>query len=110
MAERPDGQRVPAQVGEGMISLMLPDIDLELMRLIRVQTGYVTASGPTDHERQRGRDAEHRAEVHRELVELLSRIRDIGVDRAKLNEILGLIPEAVTTSDDTPACVDTITP
>ena len=102
MAEQSGEQRVTAEVGEELISLMLPDMDPELVRLMLSRAARSAAGGRADHEDHRGGDGKPRAALLREHAELLALIRDAGIDRAQLRAILGLNPETLPAGDDNP--------
>ena len=100
MAEQPGGQRVPAEVGEELMSLMVPGVDPELVQLMLSRAACGTAGGRADHEGHRGGGGEPQAGLLQEHGELLALIRDAGIDRAQLRAILGLNPEALPVGDD----------
>lgn len=100
MAEQSGARRVTAQVGEQLISLMVPDLDPELVQLMLSRTPRSAADGHADHEVRRGGDGKPQAAPLQEYIELLALIRDAGIDRAQLCTILGLDPEALPTGDD----------
>lgn len=81
MAEQPGERRVIAEVGEELISLMVPDVDPELVQLM---LSCAARSAAGDH------------------VELLVLIRDAGIDRAQLRAILGLNQEALSADGGNP--------
>jgi len=96
MAEQSGERRVPAEVGEELVSLMVPDADPELVQLVLSRP-----AGP-GHQGQRGGGGESRAGLLREQMELLALIRDAGIGRARLRAILGLDPEALPDGDGDP--------
>ena len=102
MAEQSGEQRVTAEVGKELISLMLPDMDPELAQLMLSRAAPSPADGRADHEDHRGRDGKPRAALLRERAELLALIRDAGIDRAQLRAILGLNPETLPAGDGNP--------
>ena len=102
MAEQPGERRVTAEVGEELISLMVPDVDLELVQLMLSRAARSAAGGRADHEGHRGGDGKPQAALLQEYAELLALIRDAGIDRAQLCTILGLNPETLPTGNDTP--------
>jgi len=102
MAERPGQQQVTAQVGAELISLMLPDVDLELVQLLLSRAFGSAAGGRADHEGRRGGDGQPQTGLLPELVELLTLIRDSGIDSAQLDAILGRDPETLPGGDDKP--------
>jgi len=101
MAEQSGERRVPAEVGEELVSLMVPDVDPELVQLVLSRAARGAAGGP-GHQGQRGGGGESRAGLLREQVELLVLIRDAGIGRARLRAILGLDPEALPDGDGDP--------
>ena len=102
MAEQSGEQRVTAEAGEELISLMVPDIDPELVRLMLTRAARSAAGGRADHEGHRGGGGKPRAALLRERAELLALIRDAGIDRAQLRAILGLNPETLPAGDGNP--------
>ena len=102
MAEQSGEWRVTAEVGKELISLMLPDMDPELVRLMLSRAARSVAGGRADHEGHRGGGGKPRAALLRERAELLAFIRDAGIDRAQLRAILGLNPETLPAGDGNP--------
>ncbi len=102
MAEQSGERRVTAEVGEELISLMVPDVDPELVQLVLSRAARSAAGGRADHEGRRGGGGEPRAGLLQEHVELLALIRDTGIDRAQLRAILGLPPETLPAGDGNP--------
>ena len=102
MAEQSGERRVAAEVGEELISLMVPDVDPELVQLMLSRVAGSAAGGRADHEGHRGGVGKPRAELLQGHMELLALIRDAGIDRARLRAILGLDPETLPASDDNP--------
>ena len=102
MAGQSGERRVTAEVGAELISLMVPDVDLELVQLMLSRAARSAADGRADHEGHRGGDGEPRAALLQEYVELIALIRDAGIDRAELRAILGLDPETLPAGGDTP--------
>ena len=100
MAEQSGERRVMAEVGAELISLMVPDVDLELVQLMLSRAARSAAGGRADHEGHRG--GKPQAALLQEYVELLARIRDAGIDRAQLCAILGLDPETLPAGDGNP--------
>lgn len=98
MAEQPGERRVRAEDGEELISLMVPDMDPELVQLMlsRAARG---AAVDDDGEGHRGGGGKPRAGLFQEYAELLALIRDSGIGRARLRAILGLNPEALPADD-----------
>lgn len=102
MAEQSGERRVTAEVGEELISLMVPDVDPELVQLVLSRAARSAAGGRADQEGHRGEGGEPRAGLLQEHVELLALIRDAGIDRAQLRAILGLPPETLPADDGNP--------
>jgi hypothetical protein len=101
MAEQSGERRVTAQVGAELISLMVPDVDLELIQLMLSRAARSAAGGRADHEGHRGGGSEPQA-TPQEYAELLALIRDAGIDNAQLRAILGLDPETLPVGDGNP--------
>jgi hypothetical protein len=102
MAEQSGERRVTAEVGAELISLMVPDMDPELVQLMLSRIARSAAGGRADHEGHRGRCGKSQATLLQEYVKLLALIRDAGIDRAQLRAILGLNPETLPAADDNP--------
>ena len=102
MAEQSGERRVTAQVGAELISLMVPDVDLELVQLMLSRAARGAAGGRADHEGHRGGVGKPQAAPLQEYAELLALIRDAGIDRAQLCTILGLNPETLPAGDGNP--------
>ena len=102
MAEQSGERRVTAEVGAELISLMVPDVDPELVQLMLSRAARSAAGGRADHEGHRGGGGKPQAGLLQEHVELLALIRDAGIDRAELYAILGLNPETLPAGDDDP--------
>ena len=102
MAEQSGERRVTAEVGEELISLMVPDVDPELVQLMLSRAAGSAAGGRADHEGHRGGGGKPQAGLLQEHVELLALIRDAGIDRARLRAILGLNPETPPAGGDGP--------
>lgn len=102
MAEQPGERRVTAEFGEELISLMVPDVDPELVQLMLSRAASSAAGGRDDDGGHRGGGGKPRAGLLQEHVELLALIRDAGIDRAQLRAILGLNPEVLPAGDDNP--------
>ena len=102
MAEKSGKRRVTAEVGEELISLIVPDVDPELVQLVLSCAARSAAGGRADHEGHRGGGGRPRAGLLQEHVELLALIRDAGIDRAQLRAILGLPPETLPAGDGNP--------
>jgi len=101
MAEQ-SGERATAEVRAELISLMVPDVDPELVQLMLSRAARSAAGGRADHEGHGGRGGKPQAALLQEYAELLALIRDAGIDRAQLHAILGLNPETLPTGDDNP--------
>ena len=93
MAEQSGERRVTEEVEAELISLIVPDVDPELVQLMLSRAARSPAGGRADREGHRGGGGEPRAALLRERAELLALIRDAGIDRAQLRAILGLNPE-----------------
>ena len=102
MAEQSGERRVTAEVGAELISLMVPDVDPELVQLMLSRAARSAAGGRADHEGHRAGGGKPQAGLLQEHVELLALIRDAGIDRAELCAILGLNPETLPAGDDNP--------
>ena len=102
MAEQPGEQWVTAEVGAELISLMVPDVDLELVQLLLNRAVRSAAGGRTDHEGRWGGGGKPQAALLQEYAELLALIRDAGIDRAQLCALLGLDPETPSAGDGDP--------
>jgi hypothetical protein len=102
MAEQSGERRVTAEIGEELISLMVPDMDPELVRLMLSHVARSAAGGRADHEGHRGGGGKPQAALLQEHVKLLALIRDTGIDRAQLRAFLGLNPETLPAGDDNP--------
>ena len=102
MAEQSGERRVSAEVGAELISLIVPDVDLELVQLMLSRAARSAAGGRADQEGQRGGGGKPQAALFQEYAELLALIRDAGIDRAQLRAILGLNPETLPAGDGNP--------
>ena len=102
MAGQSGERPVTAEIGAELISLMLPDADLELVQLMLSRAARSAADDRADHEGHRGGDGDPRAALLQEYVELFALIRDAGIDRAQLRVILVLNPETLSAGGDTP--------
>jgi hypothetical protein len=102
MAEQSGERRVTAEVGAELISLMVPDVDPELVQLMLSRAARSAAGGRADPEGHRDGGGKPQAALLQEYAELLALIRDAGIDRAQLCAILGLDPETQSTGDDNP--------
>ena len=99
MADQSGEPRVAVEVGEELISLMVPDVDPELVQLMLGGAARSAAGGRADHEGRPG-EGKPRSGLLQEHAELLALIRDSGIGRARLRAILGLDPEAPPADDD----------
>ena len=102
MAEQSGERRVTAEVGAELISLIVPDVDPELVQLMLSRAARRAAGGRADHEGHGGEGGKPQAAPLQEYAELLALIRDAGIDRAQLCTILGLNPETLPAGDDDP--------
>ena len=102
MAEQSGERRVTAEVGAELISLMLPDVDPELVQLMLSRAARSAACGRADPDGHRGGGGKPQAALLQEYAELLALIRDAGIDRAQLRAILGLNPETPPAGDGDP--------
>jgi hypothetical protein len=101
MAEQ-SGERVTTEVGAELISLMVPDVDPELVQRMLSRVARSAAGGCADREGHRGGGGKHQAALLQEYAGLLALIRDAGIDRAQLCAILGLDPETLPAGDGSP--------
>jgi hypothetical protein len=102
MAEQSGERRVTAEVAAELISLIMPDVDLELVQLMLSRAARSAAGGRADHQGHRDEGGEPQAASLQEYAELLALIRDAGIDRTQLRAILGLDPETLPTGDGNP--------
>ena len=102
MAEQSGKRRIAAEVGAELISLMVPDVDPELVQLMLSRAARSAAGGRADNQGYGGRGGKPQAALLQEYAELLALIRDAGIDRAQLHAILGLNQETLPTGDDNP--------
>lgn len=102
MAGQAGERPVTAEIGAELISLMLPDADLELVQLMLSRAARSAADGRADHEGHRGGGGKPQATLLQEYAELIAVIRDAGLDRTQLNATLGLNPETLPAGDDNP--------
>ena len=102
MAEHSGERRVTAEVGAELISLMVPDVDLELVQLMLNRAVGSAAGGRADHAGHRGGGGKPQVALLQEYAELLALIRDAGIDRAELCALLGLDPETPSAGDGKP--------
>ena len=85
-----------------LISLIVPDMDLDLVQLMLSRITRSAAGGRADHEGHRGEGGKTQAAPLQEYAELLALIRDAGIDRAQLCATLGLDPETLPAGDGNP--------
>ena len=102
MAEQSGERPVAAEVGPELISLMVPDVDLELVQLMLNRAVGSAAGGRADHAGHRGGGGKPQVALLQEYAELLALIRDAGIDRAELCALLGLDPETPSAGDGKP--------
>ena len=102
MAEQSGERRVTAELGAELISLMVPDVDLELVQLMLNRAVGSAAGGRADHAVHRGGGGKPQVALLQEYAELLALIRDAGIDRAELCALLGLDPETPSAGDGKP--------
>ena len=102
MAEQSGERRVTAEVGAELISIIVPDVDLELVQLMLSRAARSAAGSRAAHEGHRGGVGKPQAALFQEYAELLALIRGAGIDRAQLRVILGLNPETLPAGDDNP--------
>lgn len=99
MAEQPGERRFTAEVGAELISLMVPDLDLELVQLMLTRIARGAAADRPGHEGHWDGGGQPQAALRQEYAELLELIRDAGIDRTQLCAILGLDPETLPDGD-----------
>jgi hypothetical protein len=87
MAEQ-STERVTVEIGKKLISLIVPDLDPELVQLILRRMAYSTENGRASREGQPERLGEDQARVLQEQVTLLVLIRDADIDQAHLRAFL----------------------
>ena len=102
MAGQSGERPVTAEIGAELISLMLPDADPELVRLMLSRAGRSAADDRADHEGHQGGDGDLPPALLQEYVAMIALIRDAGIDRAELRVILELNPEILPAGGDTP--------
>jgi len=100
MAEQPDERQGTAEIGEELISLMVPDVDPELVQFMLGRAVRSAASGRDDEEVRRDEPGKPRARLLQEQAELLGLIRDAKISSAQLSALLGLNPDAPSADDD----------
>ena len=102
MAEQSGERRVTDEVEAELISLIVPDMDPELVQLMLSRIARSAAGDRADHQGRRGRGGKPQAALLQEYAELLALICDAGIDRAQLRAILGLDPETPPAGDGDP--------
>ena len=102
MAEQSGERRVTEEVAAELISLIVPDVDPELVQVMLSRAARSAAGGRADHEGNRGGGGKPQAALLQEYAELLALIRDAGIDHAQLCAILGLNTETLPAGDGNP--------
>jgi hypothetical protein len=102
MAGQAGERPVTAEIGAELISLMLPDADLELVQLMLSRAARRASDDHADHEGQQDGDGDPPAALLQEYVKLIALIRNAGIDRAELRVILKLNPETPSAGGDPP--------
>jgi len=102
MAEQSGERWVTEEVAAELISLIVPDMDPELVQVMLSRAVRGAAGGRADHEGHRGGGGKPQAALLQEYAELLALIRDAGIDRAQLRAILGLNPETLPAGNGNP--------
>ncbi len=102
MEEQSGERRVTKEVAVELISLIVPDMDPELVQVMLSCAARIAAGGRADHEGHRGGGGKPQAALLQEYAELLDLIHDAGIDRAQLCAILGLDPETLPVGDGSP--------
>jgi hypothetical protein len=102
MAGQSGEQPVTTEIGAELISLMVPDMDPELVRLMLRRIAGSAAGGRTDYGGHRGAGGKPQAALLQEYAELIALIRDAGLDRPQLRALLGLNLETLPADDDSP--------
>ena len=102
MAEQSGERRAAMEVGAELISIMVPDMDPELVRLMLSRAARRAAGSRADDESHRAGGGKPQAALLREYAELLGLMRGADIDRAQLRAILGLNPETLPAGDDNP--------
>jgi hypothetical protein len=93
---------VTAEIGAELLSLMVPDIDPELVQLMLRHIARSAAGGRSDHEDHHGGGGRSQAALLQEYVELITLIGHAGMEPARFRAILGLDPETLPAIDDNP--------
>ena len=102
MAEQSGERRVTEEVAAELISVIVPDMDPELIQVMLSRAARSAACSLADHEGHRAGDVTPPAVPLQEYAELLILIRDAGIDRGQLRAILGLGQETLPAGDDNP--------
>ncbi len=102
MAEQSGERWVTEEVAAELISLIVPDMDPELVQVMLSRAARGAAGGRADQEGRRGGGGKPQAALLQEYAELLALIRDAGIDRAQLRAILGLNPETLPAVNGNP--------
>lgn len=102
MAGQSGERPVTAEIGAELLSLMLPDIDPELVQLMLRRIARSAADGRTDHEGHRDGGGRPQAALLQEYMDLIAVIRDTSMDPAQLRALLGLNPETLPPGGDNP--------
>ena len=102
MAGQSGERPVMAEIAVELLSLMVPDVDPELVQLMLRHVACSAAGDCTDHEGHRGGVGRHQAALLQEYTELIAVIRDTGIDSAQLRVLLGLKPQVLPPGDDNP--------
>jgi hypothetical protein len=102
MAEQSGERRVTEEVAVELISLIVPDMDPELVQVMLSRAARSAAGGRADHEGHPGEGGKPQTVPLQEYAELLVLICDVGIDRAQLCAILGLDPETLPAGDSNP--------
>lgn len=102
MAGQSGERPVTAEIRAELLSLMVPDMDPELVQLMLSHIARSTAGGCTDHESHRDCGGRPQAGLLQEYTDLIAVIRDTGIDPAQLRALLGLNPETLPPGGDNP--------
>jgi len=100
MAKQSGEWWVTAEVGAELISLMVPDVDPELVQLTLSRASRRATGDHADNEGHRDGSGKPQPALFQEYAELLALIRDADIDRAQLCAILGLNPETQPADDN----------
>jgi hypothetical protein len=101
MAGQSGERPVTAEIGAELLSLMVPDIDPELVQLMLRHIARRAAGGRTDHKDHRG-GGRPQATLLQEYTELITLIRLAGMEPAQFRALLGLDPKTLPVNDDNP--------